>query len=82
MARSCSSLEFQLLLHSRPECLIHDRRLFAWIGKRLRAIKQKYDPSGLFFIHHGVGSEDWSGDGFYATDQVASMAAKNNCRLL
>ena len=31
---------------------------------RLRAIKQKYDPEGLFFLHHGVGSEDWSPDGF------------------
>jgi FAD/FMN-containing dehydrogenase len=31
---------------------------------RLRGIKQKYDPEGLFFLHHGVGSEDWSADGF------------------
>jgi FAD/FMN-containing dehydrogenase len=31
---------------------------------RLRAIKDKYDPAGLFFLHHGVGSEDWSADGF------------------
>ena len=31
---------------------------------RLRGIKAKYDPEGLFFIHHGVGSEDWSADGF------------------
>jgi len=31
---------------------------------RLRTIKRKYDPEGLFFVHHGVGSEDWSGDGF------------------
>ena len=31
---------------------------------RLRAIKLKYDPDGLFFLHHGVGSEDWSADGF------------------
>ena len=31
---------------------------------RLRAIKQKCDPDGLFFLHHGVGSEDWSEDGF------------------
>ena len=31
---------------------------------RLRAVKDKYDPSGLFFLHHGVGSEDWSADGF------------------
>ena len=31
---------------------------------RLRAIKRKYDPTGLFFVHHGVGSEEWSRDGF------------------
>jgi FAD/FMN-containing dehydrogenase len=31
---------------------------------RLRAIKRKYDPDGLFFVHHGVGSEEWSADGF------------------
>jgi FAD/FMN-containing dehydrogenase len=31
---------------------------------RLRAIKKKYDPEGLFFVHHGVGSEEWSADGF------------------
>jgi FAD/FMN-containing dehydrogenase len=31
---------------------------------RLRAIKSKYDADGLFFVHHGVGSEDWSADGF------------------
>jgi FAD/FMN-containing dehydrogenase len=31
---------------------------------RLRAIKKRYDPDGLFFVHHGVGSEQWSPDGF------------------
>ena len=31
---------------------------------RLRAVKDKYDPEGFFFLHHGVGSEDWSADGF------------------
>ena len=31
---------------------------------RLRQVKDKYDPDGLFFVHHGVGSEDWSADGF------------------
>jgi len=31
---------------------------------RLRAIKRKYDPDALFIVHHGVGSEDWSADGF------------------
>ena len=31
---------------------------------RLRAVKEAYDPDGLFFVHHGVGSEDWSADGF------------------
>jgi FAD/FMN-containing dehydrogenase len=40
---------------------------FAFWGKNyasLRAIKEKYDPEGLFFVRHGVGSEDWSADGF------------------
>lgn len=31
---------------------------------RLRAVKAHYDPDGLFFGHNGVGSEDWSRDGF------------------
>ena len=31
---------------------------------RLAAIKRKYDPEGLFFVHHGVGSESWSANGF------------------
>ena len=34
---------------------------------RLRTVKRKYDPSGLFFVHHGVGSEDWSPDGMTRT---------------
>jgi hypothetical protein len=37
---------------------------------RLRAVKRKYDRDGLFFVHHGVGSEEWSPDGF--TKLVAS----------
>ena len=32
-----------------------------WSGT---AVKRQYDPSGLFFVHHGVGSEAWSADGF------------------
>ncbi len=31
---------------------------------RLVEIKKKYDPDGLFFVHNGVGSEQWSADGF------------------
>ena len=31
---------------------------------RLVDIKRRYDPKGLFFVHHGVGSEGWSADGF------------------
>ncbi|MBV9300681.1 MAG: BBE domain-containing protein, partial [Acidobacteriaceae bacterium] len=32
--------------------------------ERLASIKKRYDPSGLFFVHNGVGSEEWSADGF------------------
>ena len=31
---------------------------------RLADIKRRYDPDGLFTVHHGVGSEGWSADGF------------------
>jgi len=31
---------------------------------RLAAAKKKYDPDGLFFVHQGVGSDEWSPDGF------------------
>ena len=31
---------------------------------RLAAVKRNYDPAGLFFVHQGVGSEEWSADGF------------------
>jgi FAD/FMN-containing dehydrogenase len=31
---------------------------------RLAQIKKQYDPDGLFFVHNGVGSEQWSADGF------------------
>jgi FAD/FMN-containing dehydrogenase len=31
---------------------------------KLLAVKEKYDPEGLFFVHHGVGSERWGVDGF------------------
>jgi FAD/FMN-containing dehydrogenase len=31
---------------------------------RLAAVKKKYDPNGLFIVHNGVGSEEWSADGF------------------
>jgi FAD/FMN-containing dehydrogenase len=32
--------------------------------RRLLAVKDRYDPEGLFVVHHGVGSERWSADGF------------------
>lgn len=34
---------------------------------KLLAVKKKYDPDGLFFVHNGVGSEAWSADGFTRT---------------
>jgi FAD/FMN-containing dehydrogenase len=36
--------------------------------ERLATIKQRFDPKGLFFVHHGVGSEAWSADGFTRTE--------------
>ena len=32
--------------------------------ERLLTVKRGYDPDGLFFVHHGVGSEEWSDNGF------------------
>lgn len=31
---------------------------------RLLRVKKKYDPTELFFVHNGVGTEGWSADGF------------------
>lgn len=31
---------------------------------RLARAKRRHDPDGLFVVHHGVGSEAWSADGF------------------
>lgn len=27
---------------------------------KLLSIKKKWDPTGLFYVHHGVGTEDWT----------------------
>ena len=35
--------------------------------QRLLAAKRLYDPDGLFIVHHGVGSDAWSPDGFTRT---------------
>jgi FAD/FMN-containing dehydrogenase len=40
------------------------RRFWGPNYPRLLRAKRRYDPAGLFFVHHGVGSEDWAGDGF------------------
>jgi FAD/FMN-containing dehydrogenase len=40
------------------------REYFGSNYPKLQAVKKKYDPEGLFFVHHGVGSEEWSADGF------------------
>jgi FAD/FMN-containing dehydrogenase len=33
-------------------------------ASRLAEVKKKYDPEGLFIVHNGIGSEQWSADGF------------------
>jgi FAD/FMN-containing dehydrogenase len=30
----------------------------------LSEVKRKYDPDGLFFVHQGVGSQEWDREGF------------------
>ena len=40
------------------------RAYFGGHYPKLQAVKSKYDPHGLFFVHHGVGCEEWSDDGF------------------
>lgn len=56
-----------------PACYLAESNFFEekwqqafWGGNyaALFAVKERYDPGGLFFVHHGVGSERWSADGF------------------
>jgi hypothetical protein len=43
---------------------------------RLQAVKTTYDPSGLFFVHHGIGSEVWSDDSFIWLDGAERLRAR------
>lgn len=46
--------------------------------ERLYAIKQQVDPTGLFYAHEGVGSDEW-----YVTDQLEGLPTQNGrlCRV-
>ena len=54
---------------SESDYFLHDWQRGFWGGNypRLAAAKRRYDPDGLFFVHHGVGSEGWSANGFTRT---------------
>jgi FAD/FMN-containing dehydrogenase len=45
---------------------------------RLLQVKTKYDPTGLFFVHHGVGSEEWSADGFTRSTRRSTLSTERN----
>ncbi|HYZ31970.1 MAG TPA: FAD-binding oxidoreductase, partial [Crenalkalicoccus sp.] len=51
---------------SESDYFLPDWQRAHWGGNypRLSEVKRRYDPEGLFIVHHGVGSEDWSEDGF------------------
>lgn len=51
---------------SESDYFATDWREAYWGGnyERLRRVKTRYDPDGLFTVHHGVGSDQWSADGF------------------
>ena len=55
---------------SESDYFLHDWQQGFWGSNyaRLAAVKRQYDPDGLFFAHHGVGSEAWSADGFTRVD--------------
>ena len=43
---------------------------------RLAAVKAAYDPDDLFIVHHGVGSERWSDDGFARRPGLSPAGAR------
>ena len=51
---------------SECDFFTRDWQASSWGGHwaRLSQVKRRYDPDGLFVVHHGVGSEAWSADGF------------------
>jgi len=51
---------------SESDYFLADWKRASWGShwRRLEAIKQTWDPDGLFVVHHGVGSDRWSRDGF------------------
>ncbi|MBO9560812.1 MAG: FAD-binding protein [Caulobacter sp.] len=51
---------------SECDFFTRDWQASSWGGHwtRLSQVKRRYDPEGLFVVHHGVGSEAWSEDGF------------------
>lgn len=46
--------------------------------ERLLSVKRKWDPTGLFYAHMGVGSDEW-----FVTDQLEGLPTQNGrlCRV-
>lgn len=63
--------------HSEGDYMQPDWQTTFWGSNydRLYTIKQTYDPYDLFYVHNGIGSEDWQVDEYIAGN-IPSQAGK------
>jgi hypothetical protein len=63
--------------YNEADYLEPDWQLINWGAvtyAKLRRLKDKFDPTGLFWCHHCVGSEDWTHDGNRKRDDSTDIS--------